>query len=110
MWGALCKLAAREQSRISECIKRHRSAVIAYPTREDPLGVDSRKRKYWAFQHDPSRLWVEATTGEGAGWEWRYYDTAALVTELLHALDESSSADEVRARRAQASAPSPPLR
>ena len=27
--------------------------------REEPIGIDSRGRKYWAFVYDPLRLWVQ---------------------------------------------------
>jgi len=99
MWQGLCKLSAKEKARITECIKRHRNAAIAFPTREEPLGEDSRRRKYWAFQHDPARLWVEAPSAaneRGNSWLWAYYDTATLVTDLTNSLDESSCAEEAR--------------
>ena len=61
--------------------------------REEPLGEDSRGRRYWFFFNDAARLWVEAPKGEvverdnGSTWAWAFYDTVAHVDMLTDSLN-----------------------
>ena len=64
--------------------------------REDPLGSDRYGRNFWAFVHDPARLWVETPgRSSGCGSDWAYFDTIALVDSVIGALDDKH-ADEAK--------------
>eukprot|EP00966_Prymnesium_polylepis_P034157 793975-Prymnesium_polylepis.1 len=58
----------------------------------DVLGLDGRKRRYYAFPHDPSRVWVEATATDDS-WRWAFYASRRKLSALVASLDGRPSAD-----------------
>ena len=100
-----------------KAVRAHADKLALVPVREEPLGVDARGRRYWAFAHDRNRLWVQwrAAVGGGGGgggggtpggtppptgaWEWAFYDTAVSVRALLESLDGRADAVEASLKR-----------
>uniref|UniRef100_A0A7S0P1L2 WHIM2 domain-containing protein n=1 Tax=Calcidiscus leptoporus TaxID=127549 RepID=A0A7S0P1L2_9EUKA len=80
------KQMAQLKRRDTKAFDAYRLSVGRHPVREEPIGIDSRGRKYWAFVHDPLRLWVQAPEG-AESWTWAFYDTAASVQAVLDSLD-----------------------
>ena len=54
------KLADKETTKMQRVMEDFLLKQAANPTREEPLGTDRRGRVYWAFLHDPARLYVQA--------------------------------------------------
>jgi hypothetical protein len=54
------KLADKEATKMQRVMEDFLLKQAANPTREEPLGSDRRGRVYWAFLHDPARLYVQA--------------------------------------------------
>ena len=94
VWAAETeKLEAAEAEALKELVAKGNDR----PTRTRRLGEDARGRGYWAFGHDPARLWVEAPrdakTGKPLGcWEWAFYDTRAHVRRLIASLGSRGGA------------------
>jgi len=67
------KLADKETKKLLQVLNDFVIKHTAQPTREEPLGVDKGGRAYWAFVHDPARVYVQA-------FEPRHEDGGALGT------------------------------
>ena len=54
------KASAKEARKNQQALRDFVHAAASLPIRDEPLGTDARGRSYWAFVHDPSRLYVQS--------------------------------------------------